>query len=212
MTNPDHTLIGVLVDRSGSMTSMAKEMDQALKTFLNEQAKAPGRCQVSLAHFDNQYEEVYSFTEIAEVPEFHISPRNATALNDALGKFITDIGEKLAARSEGERPGKVIICVITDGYENASQKWTGDAVRDLIAQQKDKYSWDFVFLGADIDAVALAGSYGIDRGSALTFTHDSAPVAMAATTNYVLASRAGGQSVSFSEDDRVRAVRKPAKK
>ena len=210
MTNPNLTLIGVLVDRSGSMANMASEMDQALKVFLEEQAKLPGRCEVTLAHFDNSYELVYKNLDVREVPEFHISPRYATALMDALGKFTTNIGAELFARKESDRPGKVIICVITDGYENASTQWSQFQVKNLITQQTNTYSWEFVFLGAGINAVQVAEGVGIHQGSALAFQYDTAPVAMASMGNYVSNVRRG-KLASFSGGDREHAV-KPANK
>lgn len=185
MTDSNLTLIGILVDRSGSMISMKSEMDLALKTFLDEQADLPGRVAVSLAEFDSDYEEIWKMRDIHDLPHYEIKPRYATALLDAMGRFMTDIGKELADRREEDRPGKVLICIITDGAENASQHWTASMVRKLVAQQQTDYSWEFLFLGANIDAVSTAQHLGIDANSALTFNPARSGVAMAAMSSYV---------------------------
>src|ERR1700761_1196066 len=118
MTNPDLTLIGVLVDRSGSMQQMKSDMEPALTSFLAGQAEQPGAAQVSLAHFDDVYEQVWALRDITQVPRYTLVPRNMTALLDAMGRFVTDIGDEISARLEIDRPGKVVIVIITDGLEN----------------------------------------------------------------------------------------------
>ena len=93
---------------------------------INEQRQQPGQCQVTLAQFDTVYEVLYSATDIAEVPEFVVQPRGMTAMLDATGKFITEIGEQLSALPEAERPGHVICLIMTDGMENSSHEWDWD--------------------------------------------------------------------------------------
>lgn len=205
MTDSNLTLIGILVDRSGSMISMKSEMDLALKTFLDEQADLEGRVAVSLAEFDSDYEEIWKMRDIHDLPHYEIRPRYATALLDAMGRFITDIGQELADRREEDRPGKVLICIITDGAENASQHWTAGMVRKLVAQQQKDYSWEFLFLGANIDAVSTATNLGIDANSALTFNPARSGVAMAAMSNYVSSYRTTG-AANFTDSDRQSAT------
>lgn len=204
MTNAELTYIGILVDRSGSMNNMREEMENAIKVFITDQAQQPGKARVTLAQFDTVYETVYEWTKAGDVPLYHLIPRGGTALNDGIGKLVTDSGERLAKMKESERPGKVIIVIVTDGYENSSREWTQQSVKKLIKQQTDTYSWEFVFLGANIDAVQVADGYGIMRGSALTFTNDSAPVAMAAMSSYVTNTRSGNVA-SFTDEDRLAA-------
>ena len=103
------------------------------------------------------------------VPEFVVHPRGGTALLDATGKLITDVGEALSALPEGQRPDKVIFLIMTDGMENRSHQWTWGAVKALITQQREVYNWEFIFLGADIDAVEVGARMGMDRGNAMTF-------------------------------------------
>lgn len=140
-----------------------------LAQAINGQRAKPGQCQVTLAQFDTEYEVLYPPTDIASVPEFVVHPRGGTALLDATGKLITDVGEALSALPEGQRPDKVIFLIMTDGMENRSHQWTWGAVKALITQQREVYNWEFIFLGADIDAVEVGARMGMDRGNAMTF-------------------------------------------
>jgi len=184
---------------------MQTEMNQALKSFLEEQAELEGRVAVSLAPFDTDYEEVWKMRDIHDLPNYEIKPRYSTALLDAMGRFMTDIGQDLADRREEDRPGKVLICIITDGAENASQHWSLNQVKSLVAQQQKDYSWEFLFLGANIDAVATAQHLGIDPSSALTFSPTRSGVAMAAVSNYVSSYRTTG-TADFTQEDRQNAT------
>lgn len=201
MTNPDLTLIGVLVDRSGSMESMRSDMEPALRRFLKNQKGLPGRCQVTLAQFDNVYEQVWTLRDIAEVEDYELVPRNMTALLDATGRFITDVGAELARRGDADRPAKVVIVVITDGLENASTEWTRDSVRALVTRQREKYSWEFVFLGANFDAIAEAGRLGVPMRSALTFDARRSARALNSMDRHIARLRRTGES-AFSDEDR----------
>jgi hypothetical protein len=95
--------------------------------------------------------------------------RGTTALLDAVGKTILDVGDRLFHTSEEERPGKVIFVITTDGQENASREFTYVSVKNLIERQQEKYNWEFIFLGANIDAAKEAGSIGIESNNAYTF-------------------------------------------
>ena len=141
VSNPNKTLIAALLDRSGSMETSKKATEDGWRELVNEQRQQPGQCQVTLAQFDTVYEVLYSATDIAEVPEFVVQPRGMTALLDATGKFITEIGEQLSALPEAERPGHVICLIMTDGMENSSHEWDWEAVRTLIKQQRDQWNW-----------------------------------------------------------------------
>jgi hypothetical protein len=90
-------------------------------------------------------------------------PRGSTALLDAIGRTVTELGQKLAATPEAERPGQVIVAIFTDGYENASRQFDLHQINDLITQQRNTYNWQFLFLAANQDAIATAAQIGIDR-------------------------------------------------
>ena len=209
MTNPNHTLIGILVDRSGSMEDCRNDMQGGLNTFITEQAKEPGSCDVTIAQFDTVYERVLEPTPIAEVKPYALHPRGATALLDGMGKFITETGEYLEAIEESERPGTVIIVIVTDGEENSSQEWKDPAkIKARVQRQTNDYGWRFIFLGANMDAVKTAASYGIGRGS--TMTYDSRSTVGVANTYSSLSASVvnirSGLADSFTDDDRKGAV------
>jgi len=209
VTNPDLTYIGILVDRSGSMDSMCAEMEFALNAFLTQQADQPGQARVSLAQFDNVYEAVYAWQPIDDVLEYQLEPRNSTALLDAIAQFVGESGATLSALPEDERPGTVLIVIITDGYENASRLHTADSIKAMIRLQQDKYSWQFVFLGANIDSISVANSYGINGDSTMDFAGCAAPEALASLGAYTSRLRRTGSAV-FTTDERAAAMGRPA--
>ena len=213
MTDPNRTLIAALLDRSGSMETSKKATEDGWRELINEQHQQPGQCQVTLAQFDTVYEVVYSATDIADVPEFVVEPRGMTALLDATGKFITDIGEQLSALPEDERPGHVICLIMTDGMENASREWSWDAVQRLTKQQQDEWNWKFIFLGANMDAIEVGGRMGFAAGDSITYddsSYASTTGVMRSARKMVRSTRAG-KSASFSEEDRKAAMDTPKK-
>lgn len=199
MTDPTYTHISVLVDRSGSMATLASEAEAGLKEFVRTQLAEDGRVTFSVFQFDNVYEEVARVVSHDPVADWHLEPRGMTALLDSLGRSIVATGEDLSAVEEHERPGKVIFVIVTDGYENASQDWTREKVFDLIKQQRETYSWEFVFLAANQDAIAEANSMGIGTASNFVATGDGVRSAYAAATRTVSSYRASGD-VSIPEN------------
>ena len=173
MTNPDYTLIAALLDRSGSMSVAKQATEDGWRELIAEQSLEPGRCEVTLAQFDTEYEVLYEATEIGAVPEFVVEPRGRTALLDSAGRFITEVGAYLAGLPEQRRPGRVVCLIMTDGHENASRQWDLGTVRDLITQQREVYGWEFIFLGANIDAVEVGARMGMERDKSMTFAADS---------------------------------------
>lgn len=213
MTDTNKTLIAALLDRSGSMSTSKKATEDGWRELINGQKREPGECLVTLAQFDDRYEIVYSPTDIKDLPEFALEPRGMTAMLDAVGKFITDVGASLAVMAEDDRPGTVICLIMTDGMENASREWSWQQVKDLITQQTDQWGWKFLFLGANIDAVDIGARMGMDRGSSLTF--DAAdPDAVAGTYAVASASMTSTRSGllgSFTEEDRKAAMGQKSK-
>jgi len=174
MTDPNLTHLYFLLDRSGSMVSLREDTIGGFDTFIAEQRTAPGRCRVTLAQFDNEYDEVYADRDIAAVPSLVLVPRGSTALLDALGRLVVTAGERLAALPEQDRPGSVIVGVMTDGYENASRDWTHDRIKALIEQQSTEYGWQFLYLGADQDAIEEGAKMGFAAGKSMTYSRGKA--------------------------------------
>lgn len=174
MTDANLTHLYFLLDRSGSMVSLREDTIGGFDTFIAEQRTAPGQCRVTLAQFDNEYDEVYADRDIATVPSLVLVPRGSTALLDALGRLVVTAGERLAALPEQDRPGSVVVGVMTDGYENASRDWTHDRIKALIEQQSTEYGWQFLYLGADQDAIEEGAKMGFAAGKSMTYSRGKA--------------------------------------
>jgi nucleoid-associated protein YgaU len=169
MTRSDLTHIYFLLDRSGSMQSIKSDTEGGFAAFVDEQRQAPGDCRVTLAQFDHEYDVVYAGVPVADVPPLALRPRGRTALLDAMGRLVTDAGAELAALADNERPGTVIVAVMTDGLENVSHEWTHTAIRSLVEQQTSAYSWQFLYMGADQDAIEVGTALGVDAQYSVTY-------------------------------------------
>ncbi|MGV0746430.1 VWA domain-containing protein [Mycolicibacterium sp. XJ870] len=210
MTDPMRTLLAVLLDRSGSMEAIKGDTEGGFNAFIDQQRSEPGDVRVTLAQFDTAYDVVFANRAIGEVPRLALQPRGRTALYDAVGRLITDVGAELAALPEAERPGKVIVVVLTDGHENASKEWTHEAVSAAIRRQESEFSWDFLFLGANMDAVAIGQSLGFAADKSITYeaSGDGVSGVFAAAAGYVTRKRASAPGAAvdgFSEADRAAA-------
>lgn len=185
-----------------------KEMTNALNLYFKEQAKLDGKCLVDYVQFDTEYEKVYDDKPVAEA-EAVIHPRGGTALVDAIGRGSVELGRKLKALPEAHRPGKVQVVIVTDGGENSSREFTAEAVRELVTAQQDKYDWDYVFLGANIDAVATGQMYGFKGGKSMTFDTANTGETVASLNAYTTSYRgAAGAAAAFTDEDRKNAMAK----
>lgn len=158
------TEIIAILDRSGSMGHIRSDAIGGFNTFIDEQRKVPGDALVTTVIFDDVIETLYSGVPIKDVKpltEKEYVPRNMTALMDAIGKTVNEVGVRLAATKEEDRPEKVMVCILTDGLENASKEFSRSRVKEMIDHQRSKYSWEFSYLGANQDAFAEATSIGI---------------------------------------------------
>lgn len=213
--NTNLTEIILILDRSGSMSSIKKDMEGGLNTFITDQAKEPGECRVSLYQFDNVYEAVFENIPIKEVKPIQIAPRGNTALYDALGRTINAVGARLAATPEKARAGAVLVVVVTDGQENASTEFAVDKIKEMVTHQESKYSWGFTYLGANQDGVLNGTSMGFNSRSSISYSANSAGIfgAIGAVSGYAtsfrsLATSGCGGSVSYSDEDRKSAMAK----
>lgn len=158
------TCIGFVLDRSGSMHLMGNEARQGYNAFLEGQAKGPDLAALTTLLFDHEFLLHETFKDVrraAPLDELSYQPRGTTALLDAMGRMIDLIGDGLDQMHEEEKPRRVIIVTLTDGEENASQHFTRDQIKRMIKHQRDFYSWEFLFLGAGLDSITVAQSYGI---------------------------------------------------
>ena len=208
MTNPDLTHIEFVLDRSGSMQSIKSDIEGGFDAFIADQRSHPGQCTVSLAQFDNEYETVFTAVDVGEVRSLDLQPRGATAMLDAIGRSVLALGERLVALPEAERPGTVVVAIMTDGMENASQEFTHAAIKDLITRQEQAYNWQFFYMGADQDAIEVGASIGVRPDRSLTYARGKSKEAYAATSKLTrqlkeaTATGAPMASVTYSAEDR----------
>ena len=209
MTDQNLTHLYLLLDRSGSMQSIKTDTEGGFAAFVEEQRRIPGDCRVTLAQFDNHYDVVYADRPIADVPALDLQPRGSTALLDAMGRLVTDAGAGLAAMTDDERPGTVIVAIMTDGYENASKEWTHPAIKALVEQQTSDYGWQFLYMGADQDAIEVGRTIGVAAGNSITYGRGKSQEVMANVAgkiSQVRTARAAGDRVApmpaFTDDER----------
>lgn len=181
----DLTDITLVVDRSGSMSSVQDDAEGGVNSFIEEQAKEPGEALLTLVQFDTEYEFLHKGTDIKDVPKYELHPRGMTALLDAVGRAINETGERLANMDEQDRPGLVIFVVMTDGHENSSREFSKAQVKEMIECQQNEYSWHFTFLGANQDAFAEAGGLGVRAAGVANYAMDKVTAAYRGTSNKV---------------------------
>jgi len=172
----DLTEIVVILDRSGSMYSIRDDTIGSFNSFLEDQIKEPGFANFTLVQFDDKYEVVCSGKNIKDV--FPLTrtayvPRGSTALLDAIGRTINEVGARLSGMTEVDRPGKVICTIITDGQENSSVEFTRSAILNMITHQREAYKWEFIFLSADENGIQDAHSLGISLNNTALFGANS---------------------------------------
>lgn len=168
----DYTHLVILLDRSGSMTSIKKDIIPGFNEFIKKQKEAKGKCTVTLIQFDDLYEKVFDFVDLNEFIELNdknYTPRGSTALIDSMCKLIEETGQKLSSMKEEDRPEKVLFLSITDGDENASREFTNEDLKSKIEHQESNYKWQFVYIGANQDAFANATKYGMNVNSTINF-------------------------------------------
>lgn len=222
------TSIFALLDKSGSMDAIKTPTIEGFNAFLNDQKKVVGECKVSLIQFDDRYEPNYWLMDINNVPQLNTNnfvPRGWTFLYEAMGKLIKEAGEKLESLPEHERPEKTIFLVLSDGkeqhapervswFDNYNVKpehssyrkslYTQEQVKEMVQHQTNKYNWEFVFIGANQNAVLEASKLGIQGVNSLTYGYNTlgASSALKSFSKNVTKFR-GGQSVncSFEKED-----------
>lgn len=171
-----YTHISVVMDRSGSMQSIKTDTEGGFNAFMKTQKELPGEATVSMTIFDNSIDVIHDFINIKEFPDFKLEPRGMTALLDAIGTTINNLVTKLETMAEAEKPEKVIFVIITDGEENSSHEYKLEAISNMIKTQTDDVGWEFVFLGANQDAISVASSMNIAASKSMTYAANKAGV------------------------------------
>ncbi len=172
----DSTELVFILDKSGSMSGLESDTIGGYNSMLAKQRTIEGECRITTVLFDNNYELLHDRIDIkavGSITEKEYQVGGSTALLDAIGKTIHKIGNAQKHTAKDYRAEKVMFIIITDGEENSSREYTAEKIKAQIEQQKVKYGWEFIFLGANIDAVQTAGHFGITPDRAIDYLADS---------------------------------------
>ena len=165
-----------ILDRSGSMAGLEADTIGGFNAMIEKQRGEPGEAVISTVLFDNETEVIHDRVSLDRVPaltEKEYDVRGCTALLDAVGRAIHHIGNVHKYAREEDRPEKTLFVITTDGMENASRRYTYDKVKSMIERQRERYGWEFLFLGANIDAAREAARFGIRADCAADYHADS---------------------------------------
>ena len=168
-----------IIDRSGSMSNIWDDTVGGYNSLIAKQKEMDGEAYITTVVFDNAIDTVVNHVRDKDVEPINpreVFPRYTTALLDAIGTTIDSVGERLYNTPEEERPSHVVITIITDGYENASNSYTRSQIKEMIELQRNVYSWEFIFIGADIDTISEAKSLGINTNYSKSYTKNSVGV------------------------------------
>jgi uncharacterized protein YegL len=177
----DLTELVFILDKSGSMCGLESDTIGGFNSMLQKQKALDGECRITTVLFDNHYELLHDRLDLRAVSpitekEYYVG--GSTALLDAIGRTIRKLVNVQRSTAEDYRAGKVLFIIITDGMENASREFSSQQVKAMIEQEKRLYGWEFIFLGANIDAVETAGRFGIDADRAVDYVADSEGTAL----------------------------------
>ncbi|MBE6984152.1 MAG: VWA domain-containing protein [Ruminococcaceae bacterium] len=164
-----------ILDRSGSMAGLEADTIGGFNAMIEKQRKQDGECYVSTILFDNESEVLHDrvrLSEIKPMTDRDYTVRGCTALIDAIGGAIHHIGNVHKYARAEDVPAHTMFVITTDGMENASHRYTSERVKQMIEHEKEKYGWEFLFIGANIDAVETAARYGIGRDRAVNYKAD----------------------------------------
>lgn len=172
----DMTELVFILDKSGSMMGLESDTIGGFNAMLEKQKALDGECRITTVLFDNRYELLHDRIDIRAVSpmtdrEYQVG--GTTALLDAIGRTIQKLVRVQRNTAEEYRAEKVMFVIITDGAENASREYSSEKVKAMIEHEKEKYGWEFIFLGANIDAVETAGRFGIAADRAVDYVPDS---------------------------------------
>src|SRR5574344_754855 len=170
------TEVVFILDRSGSMSGLEADTIGGFNSMIEKQSKEEGEAYISTVLFDDQSEVLYDRVPVGKVEPMNDNQyyvRGCTALLDALGGAIHHIANVHKYAREEDRPEKTLFIITTDGMENSSRHYSYDRVKNMVERQKERFGWEFIFLGANIDAVEVAGRFGIKANRAVNYECDS---------------------------------------
>ena len=175
------TEVVFILDRSGSMSGLETDTIGGFNSMIQKQKMEPGQALISTVLFNNYSKVLYDRADVQKIPqmtEADFFVHGCTALLDAIGGAIHHIGNVHKYARPEDVPEHTIFIIMTDGMENASHIYSSDKVKQMIERQKEKYGWEFLFLGANIDAIETAGHFGIDADKAANYQCDGEGTAL----------------------------------
>lgn len=173
--NNDGLELVFILDRSGSMGGLEKETIDGFNNLIETQKEKPGEVLVSTVLFDNRFEVLHNripIEKVSKMTEETYYVRGTTALLDAIGRSILKIRKVHNELGPEKAPKKTLFFILTDGYENASKEFDSTRIKDYIELQKEKYGWEFIFMGANIDAVETGRKFGLDESKTVNYHAD----------------------------------------
>lgn len=202
-TNKNLTEVVFILDRSGSMGGLEADTIGGYNSMLKKQQEIEGDVVISTVLFDDQTEVLHDrrpLKDVEPITDKQYYVRGCTALLDAVGGAIHHIGHVQKALPEDLRPDKTIFIITTDGMENSSSHYTYDKVKKMVEKKKDKKGWEFIFLGANIDAIAVAGQFGVAANRAVRYECDSVGTALnfGAMSNMITRTRRAASCADMS--------------
>jgi Mg-chelatase subunit ChlD len=202
------THVTFVLDSSGSMSKIEDDTKGGFNVFLQEQQEEEGTATVTLYDFDSTVELVYRNRPIADAPKLdneNYRPGGKTALHDAIVRAVDETDEQIETTAPRDQPENVIIVVLTDGKENASET-PQDVVRDRVEERREESGWEFLFIGANQDAALTAQEMGMDQDKSLDMSHsgEGAEEAYRSTSRSVSRARQQGSTGGYTEEDRQR--------
>ncbi|MDR3165818.1 MAG: VWA domain-containing protein [Synergistaceae bacterium] len=206
----DLTELVFILDRSGSMGGLESDTIGGFNAMLAKQKAEPGEARVTTVLFDDKYELLHDRIDlraVSPITEREYFVRGSTALLDAVGSTIQKTTDAQKQTAEDYRAGKVMFVITTDGMENASHEYSYEKVKSMVEHEKEKYGWEFIFLGANIDAAETAGQFGINPDHASNYNADHVGMALSwgvvcgAVTSYRTAKKIASDWKDKLEED-----------
>lgn len=209
-----YTDITVILDKSGSMYHTAKDTVGGINQFIKSQSELPGECTMSIVQFASPCNLTSTLVENIQLvkplinDDTYRADGGSTALLDAIGKTLESVGNRYSEMAEEDRPEKVLIVIMTDGEENSSCEFTREAIFDKITHQREKYNWEFIFLGANQDAIKAGSSLGISAKTSMSYAQNSEGISLTAsslsnTVTQYRSCRSLSEFTGFSDSDRM---------
>lgn len=192
----------VIIDESGSMMNVTNDIIGGFNSFIETHQNLPGEALLTLVKFNTKYEIVHNGVNVKDVPNLNnktYTPMGMTALLDAVGKAIDEVGKRYDSLKKKDKPGKVIFVIMTDGEENSSKEYKLQHIKEKIKFRQEKNKWEFIFMGADQDAWSAGGGMGISQN--VNYTVDDTVRAFSGATYYSMNSRMYSDNTSLKNFD-----------